>query len=49
MYASRPGVGSGIQIDQKVFHVYEFREDKVSMVRGYLERGHALEAAGLQE
>jgi ketosteroid isomerase-like protein len=43
------GMGSGIEIDQVVFHLARFRHGKVAHWKLYLNRAEALEAAGLRE
>jgi ketosteroid isomerase-like protein len=43
------GKGSGIEIDHEVFHVARLRHGKVVHWELYLNRGEALEAAGLRE
>jgi ketosteroid isomerase-like protein len=43
------GAGSGIQVNQRFFHIFDLRNGKVSRQLEYLERREALEAAGLSE
>jgi ketosteroid isomerase-like protein len=43
------GAGSGIQVNQRFFHLFDLRNGKVSRQLEYVERGDALEAAGLTE
>jgi ketosteroid isomerase-like protein len=43
------GVASGIKVNQRFFHVFDFRNGKVLRQREYLEREEALKAAGLSE
>jgi ketosteroid isomerase-like protein len=43
------GKGSGIEIDQAVFHLARLRNGKVIHWKLYLNRDDALEAAGLRE
>jgi ketosteroid isomerase-like protein len=43
------GRGSGVQIAQTMFHVFEIRDAKIAQLREYLDRRQALEAAGLRE
>jgi ketosteroid isomerase-like protein len=43
------GRQSGMEISQRLFHVFEVRDDKILRVREYLDRHQALEAAGLPE
>ena len=40
---------SGMEITDRFFHVFEFRNDKILRIREYLERDQALEAVGLRE
>ncbi len=43
------GRTSGLQISQRLFDVFEFRDGRVLRVREYLRADQALEAAGLRE
>jgi uncharacterized protein len=43
------GKGSGIEVDQVVFHLARLRHGKVVHWKLYLNRAEALEAAGLRE
>jgi ketosteroid isomerase-like protein len=43
------GTRSGIQVNQRFFHIFDLRNGKVSRQLEYLERGEACEAAGLEE
>lgn len=43
------GKGSGIEIDQTVFHVASLSDGKVIRWKQFLDRGQALEAAGLSK
>ncbi len=43
------GRHSGMEISQRLFHVFEVRDDKILRVREYLDLHQALEAAGLRE
>jgi ketosteroid isomerase-like protein len=43
------GRGSGVQLDAAAGMIIEFRGDKISRVRTYLDHGAALRAAGLSE
>jgi uncharacterized protein len=43
------GAVSGIRVNQRFFHVWDLRDGKALRQREYLERGEALEAAGLRE
>lgn len=40
------GLGSGAPVDQRVFHVIEFRDGKTTRIRGFLNGDQALVAAG---
>jgi ketosteroid isomerase-like protein len=42
------GRGSGVPIEQVLFHVFEFRDNEVIRFRGFLGRDEALEAVGLR-
>ena len=42
------GRASGLQISQRLFDVFEFRDGRVLRVREYLRADQALEAAGLR-
>jgi ketosteroid isomerase-like protein len=42
------GMGSGVEVAQTMFHVFEIRDAKITRLREYLDRGQALEAAGLR-
>ncbi len=44
----RGGV-SGMQIDQRFFHVFDIRHDKILRMEEFVDRDEALEAAGLSE
>jgi ketosteroid isomerase-like protein len=39
------GAGSGIDVNQRFFHVFDLRDGKVLRTREYVERNEALEAA----
>jgi ketosteroid isomerase-like protein len=39
------GKGSGVPVDQSVFHVFRLQDGKVLEVRGFLDRKQAMEAA----
>jgi ketosteroid isomerase-like protein len=41
------GSGSGTPVEQTVFHVFELRDAKVIVIRGFLDHAEAVEAAGL--
>jgi ketosteroid isomerase-like protein len=43
------GAGSGIQVNQRFFHIFDLRNGKVSRQLEYVERGEAREAVGLSE
>jgi ketosteroid isomerase-like protein len=43
------GRGSGVELDQEIFHVYEVRDGQVSRVRAFFDRDDAREAAGLEQ
>jgi ketosteroid isomerase-like protein len=42
------GRGSSVPIEQEVWHVFTFRDDKVASVRGFLNENSAREAAEQQ-
>jgi ketosteroid isomerase-like protein len=46
---SAEGRGSGVTLEQVVFHVFDFRDRKIVRVRAFLDRDEALEAVGLRE
>ena len=43
------GMGSGVEVAQTMFHVFEIRDAKIAQLREYLDRGQALEAAGRRD
>jgi ketosteroid isomerase-like protein len=43
------GKGSGVEVDQCVFHVWTIREERAAAVRTVFTKQEALEAAGLEE
>ena len=43
------GKGSGVEIDQRTFWVYELRGGRLYRISEYNDRAEALEAAGLSE
>jgi uncharacterized protein len=43
------GKASGIEMEQQFFMLFTFRGGKIVRIESILERGQALEAAGLQE
>jgi ketosteroid isomerase-like protein len=47
--AKASGRGSGVPMDVPMFHVFEMQAGKVSRVRAMLDRGDALQAAGVSE
>jgi uncharacterized protein len=47
--ASGRGQGSGVEIDNRIAHVWTFRDDKAVRLEAYENRAEALEAAGLSE
>ena len=42
------GQAGGVPVEMRVFHVFEIDGGKIRRVRGYLDEGEALEAAGLR-
>jgi ketosteroid isomerase-like protein len=48
-YLHAKGKGSGAEIDTPGAHVWSFRDGKATQVQVHLNRGEALEAAGLSE
>ena len=46
---SARGRTSDLEIRQQFFHVFEIRDGRIVRMREYLDRGPALEAAGLSE
>jgi ketosteroid isomerase-like protein len=46
---SARGAGSGMEIDQRFFHVIDLRGGKIQRIREFLGRQEALEAAGSPE
>ena len=47
--ASGTGTGGGVPIEMTVYMVLRFRDGKVVWTQSFLDRGAALEAAGLSE
>ncbi len=45
----RRGKGSGVEMETDTAVVYEVRDGRVVRAQGYMDRGKALEAAGLRE
>ena len=43
------GLTSGLEIQQRIFYVFEMRDGKILRLVEYLDRDDALEAAGLQD
>jgi ketosteroid isomerase-like protein len=43
------GKGSGIDVDQRVYQVFEFRDNSIVRIDEFYDRAEALEAAGLSE
>ncbi len=43
------GRGSGVEVDDRWAWIVEFREGRAASLRGYVDQGEALEAAGLSE
>jgi ketosteroid isomerase-like protein len=43
------GRASGVQVNAPQGLIYDFRGDKISRIRAYLDHGEALRAAGLAE
>jgi ketosteroid isomerase-like protein len=43
------GRESGIDVDARFYEVYTLREGKISRIEEFIDRGQALEAAGLRE
>jgi ketosteroid isomerase-like protein len=49
LHEFRRGKGSGVEMETDTAMVYEVRDGRVVRVQGYMDRGQALEAAGLRE
>src|SRR5215208_3321423 len=49
LHEFRRGKGSGVESETDTAMVYEVRDGRVVRVQGYMDRGQALEAAGLPE
>jgi ketosteroid isomerase-like protein len=49
IHLSGRGERSGMEIDQRFFHLYTVREGKITSMVEYVDRDKALEAAGLSE
>jgi ketosteroid isomerase-like protein len=49
VHATGRGRGSGISIDNRIAHVWTFRDDRATRLVVYEERADALEALGLAE
>jgi ketosteroid isomerase-like protein len=43
------GAGSGAPVDQRIWHLFEWRNGKIIQFRAFLNETEALEAAGLSE
>ena len=43
------GAGSGVAVEVDVFHVFTFRDGRITRISGFLDRQTALRAAGLSE
>ena len=43
------GAGSGVPVEVDVTHVFTVRNGRIARIRGFFDRGNALEAAGLSE
>jgi ketosteroid isomerase-like protein len=43
------GKASGVQVVESLGMVFDFRDGEISRIRGYLDHGEALRAAGLSE
>jgi ketosteroid isomerase-like protein len=43
------GKSSGVPVDSSLGMVFDFRDGLISRIRGYLDHGEALEAAGLSD
>jgi ketosteroid isomerase-like protein len=42
------GRGSGIELNQEIFHVYEVRDQRITRIRVFWREGEARKAAGLE-
>jgi ketosteroid isomerase-like protein len=49
LHEFRRGKGSGVEMETDTAMVYEVRDRRVVRIQGYMDRGEALEAAGLGE
>ena len=49
MHEFRRGKGSGVEMETDTAMVFEVRDGRVVRIQGYMDRGEALEAAGLRE
>jgi ketosteroid isomerase-like protein len=49
LHVTGSGKGSGIDVDQRVYQVTEFRDGLIVRVDEFYDRAEALEAAGLRE
>jgi ketosteroid isomerase-like protein len=43
------GKASGVQVVESLGMVFDFRDGEISRIRGYLDHGEALRAAGLED
>jgi uncharacterized protein len=49
LHEFRRGKGSGVEMETDTAMVYEVRDGRVVGIQGYMDRGEALQAAGLRE
>ena len=49
LHEFRRGKGSGVEMETDTAMVYEVRDGRVVSIQGYMDRGEALQAAGLRE
>jgi uncharacterized protein len=49
IHLSGRGERSGMEIDQRFFHLYTVRDGRITSMVEYVDRGKALEAAGLPD
>jgi ketosteroid isomerase-like protein len=49
LHEFRRGKGSGVETETETAMVYEVRDGRAVRIQGYMDRGEALEAAGLRE
>jgi ketosteroid isomerase-like protein len=43
------GLGSGVEVEMRLFAAYRFRDRKIAKRQAYMEKAKALEAAGLRD